>query len=295
MFAAVQRPRFTYPQDCDSSLETIWDESMLLGHVDSHGADVLGWAIDPSGIEGRCALDMEIDGRIERTFFSGSLPRADVEAAYPDLPARHAGFQLDLTPWLQSGPRQVRILFNRTRDIVPNGDFEAAPPPPRIEISQAEDGFLSYRGDRNGVIDQMSGALRPCPSEIDHLACGLALASRLASRWGGRMMTMIVPDRLAIAPGIVSRDFIVCEDRTAPRLVARAAEYGLSIVYPLRALREEDPHDVLLCGDTHLSHRGFAKIFGALIAALGAEPFASWTGYLDGARWKDFSFIGDLV
>jgi hypothetical protein len=268
---------------------------MLLGHVDTHAADATGWAIDTVGIEGRCALDIEIDGRIAQTTFSGAVAREDVEAAYPHLPTRHAGFRLDLTPWLQSGSRRVRILFNRSGEVLPNGAFDAHPLPPGIEVSRTEDGFLCYRGDRNGVVDQMSGALKPSLPEIDHLACGLALAERIVSRWGGESRTMIVPDRLAVAPWIVAPDFVVDTYRTAPRLVARAADYGVSVLYPLEALRAAPASDVLLRGDTHLSHRGFATIFDSILATSGSARSTSWAGYLDGACWKDFTFVGDLA
>lgn len=268
---------------------------MQFGNLDQIGRVVSGWAIDLSQIDQRCIIDIYIDGFIAITACVGDLPRPDAAIS---VGSGHitCGFSLDIGPLLKNDSSEVSIKFNSTGQLIPGENpFIAKKRVSKIHVFEGSDNYLFYLGDRNNVIDQMFGVIPPRDEDVWGWADRICLTEAATKHAGGKFLFAVAPDKIAIAPNLLSDNKILVSDRTVTRLSAyAAATYGIKIMYPLANMTDSVNSTIWLSkNDSHLNMRAHHFIFQQICKQLDL-PVVLEPEWIAKPIVHDLAIYGDL-
>jgi len=268
---------------------------MLFGGVDVAGPVVEGWAFDTDS-EGGCVIDVFVNGIKSFCFVAGNEVRADVSnylsLQHGVVADANCGFKLEINAALSESESLVELRFNKTGDvIVGSNPFYARLPTSRVQIVSGLDGYKFYSGDRNAVIDQMSGTVTPRECDVQVWADRFCLGRTAAKAHGGEFLALVVPDKIAAVPHLLAEDMALFEGRTVRKVIDRAKRlYGIDVSYPLDVIQQAE--DVRWCvtrTDSHLSWKAHHQIFKLIQNEMGLA------GDLAGMSWCSTPFVHDLA
>lgn len=263
---------------------------MNYGNIDEVSRYIKGWAFNSDKPTERVAIDLYVNGSLLLTFGVGNDARPDV-AEHCQIDNASCGFFFDIDGLGIPPNSKLEFKFNSTGELVggENPSFTKAKFS-KIDIFEGEDGYWFYSGDRNSVIEQMTGARLPDPNIIDLWANRICLTRQAVINAGGKYIFVVVPDEIAVNPSLYSKDVSLSEGRSVFRLASVLDSlYGLQIMYPLEEIRSSwDTLPALVRTDSHLSWRAHSMISDLILSRLGLEPIPQ-------PRWVSKTIVHDLA
>jgi hypothetical protein len=225
---------------------------------------VEGWAFDPAADEGRCEVDVLIEGRATATCLSSP----------GDGSSETRRISLELASLLREERQEIELRFTRTGVTLPHGRFDARTPIPPSRRLLGVNGYRFDKGVDDRVLNDLSGRTAPDLAAIESLAALLTGLDLRIAAWGGRLTVLIAPDRMAVDPTKVARHFVPYPGRSSRVLVERLMRWGVEVVDPVDALRGKAASRAIMPKtDDRL---GPAAISDLIAAVPGLEHCSAW-------------------
>ncbi|WP_156653343.1 hypothetical protein [Methylobacterium sp. Leaf111] len=257
------------------------------------GPIALGWAVDTESKNG-CIIDIFIDHKIHISIAVGNYIRDDVKEKFStllELEDARCGFKIDLSAALSSKGSKVEFRYNKT-GLLMDGASSAivcASIPKRGVIEGAE-GYKFYCGEDREVIDQLSGGASIPERDAKIWARRYCLTDAIVRAHGGKFVPVIIPEKIAVAPHLLSHDMHLSDHRPASAVCRATQELcNISVLYPLEALLNWDKLEkIILKLDSHLTWRAHHHIFELIMKQ------AQMAETLPVVDWVENSYVHDL-